>query len=553
MDSEEPAIAQFGDDFECVCLLRRGGTGTVFRARDRRLGRSVVIKALDAIALDAGERAVAEARAQASVCWHANVLTLLAEGVSESGWPFLVLEDAEGGSLTDRVTSGGTIKNPELLEVANQLASALAAAHEAEIVHCDLKPSNVLFARDGSVRLSDFGAAHSSATHTLDLLRGSLLFAPPELLEGRRPSLPNDVYGLAVTLYFAVTGNPPFGDADQPAATTIARVHSERLRFDDLGLPPRFAELLDRCAAKDPLARPPMSEVVATLEADAAFTRSVGEAGIGSNSDAADVVRQVMVDRRRVVDDLLAVLGESYSAVDLTRTLIYDLSRESAEAMLPLLELASSRCPDLTGRTFTLEEVQRLVVAQLLTEIVGGPKLLYQGVGDYVEPSGPMELRQSMRDYARAFAWAKSEVPEAVWEMGPRYEERIWQLLGRVSDPALRAEFFVDSRSFDLFDPEMLSLILRVALPFFETLLADNFSWLFELMRCRPDLRQMFAFEHPAVLLEAVEGVDSDVRALIGNEWVSELEVGFLRLSTWERSALRTRFAVELEALGVEL
>lgn len=312
------AGGRFGPEYADVVQISRGGSGTVFRARHARLNRTVVIKALDAIGTDGTSSAVEEARTQASVCWHSNVLTVLGEGTTDSGWPYLVLEDAEGGSLDEVVRECGPLRADRAVEVARQLAGALLAARSESVIHCDVKPSNVLLARDGSVRLSDFGASVRSASHTIDPLQGSLPFAPPELLEGRSPGPSNDVYGLGATLCFGLTGRAPFGDADQPASTTIARIHTETPCLGTVDAPSWFTELTGRCMAKDPSARPTIRQVCAELDR---ANSSRSEDDQPAVTDVSATAHQVIGARRAVVERLYATLGEQRGAVALVRGL----------------------------------------------------------------------------------------------------------------------------------------------------------------------------------------------------------------------------------------
>jgi hypothetical protein len=543
----EALTRQFGDDLTDLVPIGRGGTGVVYRGRQRRLGRPVVVKIHDPIVLDCADRALSEARAQAAISWHSNVLTILGEGVTTSGRPYLLLEDAEGGTLYERVENEGACSEAEAVSVAAQLASALIAAHEAAIVHCDVKPSNVLFSRDGTVLLSDFGAANTSRTATLDFVQGSLLFAPPELLEGKTPDAPNDVYGMAVTLYYALTGEPPFGGVDQPSAATIARIHTDRLSFDDLGLASWFAALLNRCVSREPTERPSAHEVLAEINRHCAHGVDLPAA---LETDVAVVAERMIRDRRKVIEDLYRFLAEEHSAVQTVRALLFDLSLASAEAALPLQRLASRRCPDLGGRCPALDEMRRLVLAELLTHMSGGKELLWQGVGEFRTVIAPVDMQQPAKDYNAAIRWAQQEAPEVNWSMGPGYDERVWLLLGRISDGRFLDELFSDPDSYDLFDAETVALMLTVAMPLFEALVENHWDWVYELLHRRPDLRRMIAYEFPVMLLR---GVARAPEGVVTPDWRDELEVGVLRLPGWERSAMRNEFGESLKAVGVEL
>src|SRR3974390_301482 len=139
---------QFGP-YEIAALLGAGGMGEVYRARDPRLGRDVAIKVS---ADEFSERFEREARAIAALN-HPNICTIYDVGPN-----YLVMELVEGPTLSDRIKRG-PLALPEALEVARQIADALAAAHDQGIIHRDLKPGNIKIKPDGTVKVLDFGLA----------------------------------------------------------------------------------------------------------------------------------------------------------------------------------------------------------------------------------------------------------------------------------------------------------------------------------------------------------------------------------------------------------
>ena len=303
MEDASGGSLHLGEGLELLELLGRGGSGAVYRARDTVLGRTVAVKVLRGVFGADPAELLTEARVQSSVGSHSNVLTVLGHGFTEDGWQYLVLEDAAGGSLRERVTSDGPLSVGETLRFCDELVDALSFAHAAGVVHCDVKPSNVLFSEDGSVRLADFGTALSSTTQTLEFLEGSLVFAPPELLEGRRPTGANDIYGMAVTAWFALAGAVPFGGLDQPAAAVIARIHSEELTFDGLSLPTALRVLFERCVAKDPAARPHISVLSAALRRAGGIGDEAARLGCSRLSDRGTAAGVDDVDRRAPCSD----------------------------------------------------------------------------------------------------------------------------------------------------------------------------------------------------------------------------------------------------------
>ena len=145
--------------YEIIALLGAGGMGEVYRARDSRLGRTVALKVLPPdVAADTGRRSRFEQEARAaSALNHPNILTVFDFG-SDGGLVYMVCELIEGESLRE-VLKRGPITQSRLIEIASQLADALAAAHSAGIVHRDLKPENIMVLRDGRAKILDFGLA----------------------------------------------------------------------------------------------------------------------------------------------------------------------------------------------------------------------------------------------------------------------------------------------------------------------------------------------------------------------------------------------------------
>jgi serine/threonine-protein kinase len=257
--------------FRITAALGKGGMGEVYRAEDTKLGRPVAIKVLpekyisDHAGLARFER---EARLVAALN-HPNIVTLYS--VEESGGiHFLAMELVDGHGL-DRLLRAGALTVPRLLDVAIQLADALAAAHSRGIVHRDLKPGNVMVTRDGRVKVLDFGLAKlvavagddmdsaSSREQTLSQpltadgkVAGTVPYMSPEQLEGRALDHRTDIFSLGVILYKMATGQRPFQGLSSPSVMSailrdIPKSVSE-VR-DELPLP--LARIIERCLEKD--------------------------------------------------------------------------------------------------------------------------------------------------------------------------------------------------------------------------------------------------------------------------------------------------------------
>src|SRR3954468_14295045 len=163
-----------------------------------------------------------------------------------------------------------TLHEQETATLGAQVASALAAAHAAGIVHRDVKPANILVADDGTARISDFGIAHAIGDSTVTstgMLTGTPAYLAPEVARGGESGYASDVFSLGSTLYATLEGRPPFG----PEANAIGLLH--RVPAGQAAPPQHagaLAPLLSRMMATDAAARPTMAEVATELDRFAA-------------------------------------------------------------------------------------------------------------------------------------------------------------------------------------------------------------------------------------------------------------------------------------------
>src|SRR3954451_8670588 len=214
-------------------VIGRGGMGTVWLATDRVLEREVALKEVTfSVDLTAEERTILrertmrEARAAARLD-HPRVTTVY-DVVEEDGRPWLVMEHISARSLQEIIEERGPLPPAAVAQIGLDVLAALEAAHDAGIVHRDVKPANVLVEADGHACLTDFGIATTTGDSSLTThgaLIGSPSYMAPERVNGEEPRPAVDLWSLGATLYAAVEGRPPFNRGE--AMATLMAVVSE--------------------------------------------------------------------------------------------------------------------------------------------------------------------------------------------------------------------------------------------------------------------------------------------------------------------------------------
>ncbi|SDD97874.1 serine/threonine-protein kinase [Actinokineospora iranica] len=196
-----------------------GAMGVVWLAHDERLNRPVAVKKLllpPGLPEDEAEEAVARCMREGRIAaklHHPNAIAVF-DAVDEDGVPILIMEYLPSVSLAIALSEQGPMDVAEVARIGAQVASALAAAHAAGIVHRDIKPGNILLGDDGSVKITDFGISRATDDVTVTktgLIAGTPAYLAPEVAIGREPGAASDVFSLGSTLYAAVEGEPPFG------------------------------------------------------------------------------------------------------------------------------------------------------------------------------------------------------------------------------------------------------------------------------------------------------------------------------------------------------
>jgi tRNA A-37 threonylcarbamoyl transferase component Bud32 len=263
-------------------LIARGGMGEIFLATDEVLGREVAVKVLaERYAQDVGLRArfKREALAAARLSGNHNIVTIFDVG-EHDGRPIIVMEYLAGGSLEKRI-DGKPGETPQVLDWLDEAAAALDAAHEAGIVHRDVKPGNLLLDDRDHIKVADFGIASAagmdSFTQTGTIL-GTAGYLSPEQARGERATAASDRYALAVVAWELLTGRRPF-ESDSPTAEAIAHVNAPvpSAQAANRTLPASFDPVFERALAKDPARRYPhasdfIGELRSALHDDAGDT-----------------------------------------------------------------------------------------------------------------------------------------------------------------------------------------------------------------------------------------------------------------------------------------
>ena len=265
---------QFVGAYRILECIGRGAMGAVYRAEHELIGRRVALKVIRpemARHPEAIELFFREARA-ANQMAHPNIIQITdlvkGDGTTPS---FMVMEHLDGFTLRAVLDQEGRLEPRRMLEIAEAIASAMAAAHEAGVIHRDLKPDNIFLCHpDGSVKILDFGIARLVGSHQPEpgdsLACGTPLYISPEQAGADAIDERTDIYSLGALLYEALAGRPVFeGEGIRDLLTAHIADPPEALVLEGAGAS-RLAALVMRCLEKSPEDRPPsMDDVVATL------------------------------------------------------------------------------------------------------------------------------------------------------------------------------------------------------------------------------------------------------------------------------------------------
>lgn len=288
--------------YRLASKLGSGGMSTVYLATDETLGRKVAVKVMHREISDQAdqlERFRREARAVAQLS-HPNLVGVIDAG-EDGGHPYIVFEYVPGETLKKRVEAEGRLGLDEAAAYAIEVGRGLNAAHQAKLIHRDVKPQNVLIDADGRAKITDFGIARSLEAHGLTAtgrVLGTTDYVSPEQAMGKDVDTRTDVYSLGILLYEMLAGDVPFhaetqvGVAMKHVNDAVPDIQKKRPETSSI-----LAATLEYATAKDPRDRyPDMGAFLADLES--ALEVEVSRAG-HSTGEATTVLKSVPGPRRK--------------------------------------------------------------------------------------------------------------------------------------------------------------------------------------------------------------------------------------------------------------
>ena len=267
-DEENLKVGQKIGHYEITALLGKGGMGEVYLAQDTRLSRKVALKFLPAAFTQDQERLrrfEQEARATSALN-HPNILTIFEIGEADERH-YIATEFIEGETLRQRIAVG-SLKLGETLDIAEQIASGLSAAHGAGIVHRDIKPENIMIRRDGIVKVLDFGLAKLAPIQTSGsgpedstqalgktgpgVVMGTVAYMSPEQARGQALDARTDIWSLGMVIYQMLTGSSPFsGATSSDTLVSILEREPRSLHSFSAEIPEELEWIVTKALTKD--------------------------------------------------------------------------------------------------------------------------------------------------------------------------------------------------------------------------------------------------------------------------------------------------------------
>jgi len=248
---------KIGERYEIVKSIGEGGMANVYLAKDTILDRKVAIKVLRGD-LSHDEKFIRRFQREAlsvSNLSHPNIVEVYDVG-QENDQHYIVMEYIEGKTLKQLLHKRGSLTLSEVIDIMNQLTDGLAHAHDAYIIHRDIKPQNIMIEDDGLIKITDFGIAmalNSTQLTQTNSVMGSVHYLPPEQANGKGSTIKSDIYSLGILMYELLTGNVPFkGDNAVEIALKHLKEKIPSIRRQNPTIPQSVENIVLRATAKNP-------------------------------------------------------------------------------------------------------------------------------------------------------------------------------------------------------------------------------------------------------------------------------------------------------------
>lgn len=248
---------KINDRYEIIKTIGEGGMANVYLANDTILERKVAIKVLRGD-LSTDEKFIRRFKREAlsvSNLSHPNIVEVYDVG-EEDGNYYIVMEYIEGKTLKQLLQKRGALTLPEVIDIMSQLTDGLAHAHEAYIIHRDIKPQNIMIEDNGLVKITDFGIAmalNSTQLTQTNSVMGSVHYLPPEQANGKGSTIKSDIYSLGILMYELLTGSVPFkGDTAVEIALKHMKEKIPSIRKQNPTIPQSVENIVLKATAKNP-------------------------------------------------------------------------------------------------------------------------------------------------------------------------------------------------------------------------------------------------------------------------------------------------------------